>query len=407
MPGKAPQQLRDFVTKNHSASGHITLTIPRTQVSVKYITLPSTRPQEIKQMVDYEISNLYPYKNEELVYDHTLVEEMDDGSSRIMLVATTRDIIENACNILQDAGLVPATISVSTVALYNHFMRNRSLPAHYLVINVDDSLAEILFICKDKLEFTRAVKLDPFRDAASQVLEALETTTMVLLDLGNRVDVSVLCGSNTGLEEIASRIKEALGLPVEIDRSVSAPTEDHTQGARLNINLLPADIHTQQKKKTRRRELLYVGILLGINLIFVINVIYVRIKVKREYLKWLNNEVARIEGPASDLRKKAFSVELLNKYGVSGKKTLALLFEVYRCAPAGVSLNALDISHRKTGGVITVSGQAQDPDAVLKFSDALKKSVLISGTDVHYIKKQKSPGQEQKVDFELIATFTI
>ncbi len=403
-PGSAPQELKEFVRKNNLGSAPVTITIPRTDVSVKYITLPSEQDNEIQSMVDYEVANLFPLKNEELVYDHAVVGLDAAGYSRVMLVAAPRDAVRNACHLVQDAGLVPQKVSISTLKLFNGFIRGRTLPAHYLLVAVEPTALEILFIKANSLAFTRAVAVRPRSDIDEQILEALTATVTVLNDLDNRIDVVVVSGTHPDLPALADSIGKTLGFPVEIEEGIDSGTTGGDAG-RLDINLLPPDMHTQQAKKARKRELLYLAILVGVNLVFLVNVMYVRLKVKREYLKWLTTEIARIEQPASDLRKKALSVQLLETYRVSGKRTLALLSEVYRTAPAGITLNALDISHKKAGGTMTLSGQAQDPDSVLKFSDALKKSGLISGTDVHYIKKQRSPGQEQKVDFELIATF--
>ena len=87
---KLPDHLREFLKKNNINTDNLTLYIPRKQVAVRHLSLPSTDDSEIKKMVEHKLINLFPYKPEELVFDEEVIQTKPDGYSQLILVAAQR-----------------------------------------------------------------------------------------------------------------------------------------------------------------------------------------------------------------------------------------------------------------------------------------------------------------------------
>jgi hypothetical protein len=104
------------------------------------------------------------------------------------------------------------------------------------------------------------------------------------------------------------------------------------------------------------------------------------------------------------VQKKMRKAQILLEYSASGKIVLGLLSELYRTAPAGVSLSSLDISGKSPQGAILLVGQAPSSEMVLKFANAMKTGGFIKKTDVNYITK-RNLATAQMVDFEIRAGF--
>lgn len=172
----------------------------------------------------------------------------------------------------------------------------------------------------------------------------------------------------------------------------------------LKINLLPAELKLQKEKENRNKAFILFVVLLLLNLSLIGNVYFLHVKAKQEFLNYLKSEVKAIDRKTSSLQKKMQKVEVLHNYINSSKFSLGLLSVLYRIAPEGLYLTALDIYGHSPDGVIVLLGQAKDPARVLKFANTLKGTGIVSKAEVNYISKRNVTGQEV-VDFEIKSQF--
>ncbi len=385
---------------------HITLGIPRTRVSIKYLSLPTLNEPEIKQMVEYELNNLFPSKPEELVFGYALIQKGPDTCSKVILAVAPREVILKNILTLKQAGLIPDAVNVSTVSLFNQFCLQKRPPANYLLINLDDAFMEIIFVSGQRLEFSRGISFGRTKETGD-LIKAIELTVTVLRDKGSLIDKVILSGKGLDLEDFAQGIKQALPYEVEIDHTLDVlkGLVSKGNGDTLKINLLPKELEIQREKIRKRRLSFIFAALLLLNLSLAANIIFLKVKAKQEYLSLLKSEIAKISPGASLLQQKMLNIRIVKEYTNSGRLTLGLLSELYRVAPEGISFGVLDISLKEAPGAMAIAGQAKDSETVYKFANALKGSALIKRADVTDIKKTKPASQEQIVDFEIKTNF--
>ncbi len=398
--------ITEFFKSGKIIPENLILGIPRSQVSVKYLTLPASEDGEIRKMVEYELNNLFPFKPEELVVDYAVIKKEPKGYSELILFAAPRETIVNHILTLEHAGISPDTVSISTVSLFNQLCRQNKPQANCLLIYFDDSFMEILFVNNNCLAFSRWINIKQNTTTADLIKE-IELTVTVLKDKGEVIDKVILGGNNRDLDDFAKGLENTLKYKVRIDNSldVSRGFAANTDNAALNINLLPEDVKIKKARSTKKKLLLHFGALLLLNLSLIVNIAYLNLKVKKEYLNQLKTEVKKIAAPASKLQKKKFSIVMLKNYLNSNRLTLNLLSEIYRIAPDQINLSVLDIAIRNASGIMVVSGQAKDSETALRFSRTIQDSRLFKKTNVKYIKKLSSSSQEQLVDFEINAGF--
>lgn len=402
---EVPLSFKKFLHENKIAPEYLTLAIPRTQVSVRYLTLPTVNDSEIKQMVDYDLNNLFPFKAEELIFDHAVISKSPDGYSQVMLVAVQREIIQKYIDLFKKVGLSPDAIDLSTVSLFNQFCAQKKEAGNYLLINVDDGFMELIFITDQKLSFSRGInfRVPPKKQ---DLIKEVNLTITVLRDRDFQADKIILSGKSIDLVDFSKGLEESLGYKVEIDnrlevvKGLLGKKSDNT----LSVNLLPEELKIRKIRDKRRKSLVYFATLILLNLSLIANISFLKMKAKDEYLFLLKSEIKKIETQASALQRKMLKVQILQNSLNSGRSMLGLLSELYRVAPEGVYLISLDIAGRKPQGVIVLIGQAKDSETVLKFANGLKRSGFINKADVSYITKRKITAQEL-VDFEVRASF--
>jgi len=401
-----PRALKTLLKENKIITENITLGIPRTQVSVKYLTLPTIKDKEINRMVEYELNSLFPYKPQDLTYDYAITHKRPDGYSQVMVVAAPRELILNQISTLKLAGLVPDEINISTISLFNQFCAQKRQAANYLLINFDDAFSEIILITEGKLNFSRGISLKDIIETGD-LIKVIEQTINLIRDEGKVINDIILSGSRLDLEDFAKRLKEILPYKVEVDNSFSVlkGLASKINDGTLNINLLPQELRIQKKKSSKRRISFLFCALLLLNLSLLANIVFQRIKGMQEYLYLLRAGIQKINPEASQLQEKMFRLQILKGYINSDRLTLGLLTEIYSVAPEGVSLGTLNISHQKSSGTMILSGQAKDSETVFKFVNVLKASALLKNVDVNSISQLKSAAPEKIVNFEIRTNF--
>jgi Tfp pilus assembly protein PilN len=371
----APSALKNILKKNNIQPDHVILYLPRPSVSVRYLSIPATTDAEIDQMVAFEKESSFPFKSDNLIFGHAIVSKNKDGYSTVMLAAAQKDRIMRKIGILKSAGLVPDAISISTISVFNQLRNAKPFSKNTLVVNKDDGFFDVLFICDNKLTFSRAI-------AAADLGRELDLTVKTLLEKGEAVD-AVVSDSAIGVVR---------GLTVA------------NKSGSLVLDLLPQELKEYKIREERKRSLVYLVTLLVLNLAIIANIVFLKAKAQDAYVRMLKSETAKIETQAQSVQKKTRKAQIILEYSASSKLILGLLSELFRTAPTGVVLSSLDISGKSPQGVIVMVGQAPSSETVLKFANEMKSSGFIKKTDVNYITK-RSLATAQNVDFEVRANF--
>ncbi|MCX5702571.1 MAG: pilus assembly protein PilM [Candidatus Omnitrophica bacterium] len=398
--------IKSYLRGKNITTDYLVLGIPRTQVSIKSLNLPTINDNEIRNMVEFELNNLFPYKAEELTYDHAVIHKGTDNYSRIILVAAPKEDIAKQVSLLRKAGLTPDSINISTISLLNQFLEEKREPLNYLLINLDDGFMEMVFISAGKLELSRGIGLS-IRQGREDILKEIESTVTILEDKAYKIDKIILSAKAQDLQGLAKSLEQALPYQVEIDNTfdVLKGFALHKNGKTLKINLLPEEFKIQKAKNERRRSLLIFAALLLLNLSLIANIFYFGVKAKRGYLSLLRTELQNIYPEATLLQNKMLNLQVAKNYINSGRLTLGLLSELYSASPEGIKLSSLDITSQKSPGNIAIEGQAKNSEIVYRFADALRGSPLIKKADVSFVSKVNPQASEQSVNFEIKAIF--
>jgi Tfp pilus assembly PilM family ATPase/Tfp pilus assembly protein PilN len=393
--------IKKFLKENRFSSENLTLIIPRTQVSIRYLKVASLNDKEINQKVIDELSKQFPYKSEDLIIDYTLLQKTDNGNTHLMLVVIQKEIILRQLAIIKQAGLVPLDIEVGSISLFNQFCLQSRMPAGYLLINFDDSFMEIMYINTGKLIFSHVVSFTGVLEK-EEFLRDLNVTAAVLKNENNQIDKIILSGGRVDLGEFSRSLQGALSYVVEIDDTLNVMKALTLKDKPdiLRMDFVPQEVTFQKKKEKSRRSFFYFITLALLNLSLITNIVFLKVKAKEEYLYLLKLEVNKADAKTLALQKNMLKAQLLQNYFNSNRLTLVLLAELYRKAPEGLYFSSLNISHKKIPGTIVITGQGKDSQTVLKFNNALKEIDLINKADIDYITKQSSQ-QQEAVEFKI------
>ncbi|MCX6997976.1 MAG: type IV pilus assembly protein PilM [Kiritimatiellaeota bacterium] len=148
--------LREMLLGSGIKPGPVLVTVAGQSVFSRFVKLPPTDREKVYQIILYEAQQNVPFPIEEVVWDYQLIgsagQELD-----VMLAAIKTDIIEQLLESLQKAGLQPALVDVSPMALYNAVRYNyNELPACALVVDIGARSTDLIFIEQGRV-FCRSI----------------------------------------------------------------------------------------------------------------------------------------------------------------------------------------------------------------------------------------------------------
>ncbi|MFN7171140.1 MAG: type IV pilus biogenesis protein PilM, partial [Candidatus Omnitrophota bacterium] len=149
------------VLREIKKKGTVLSLLPRQQITVRYLKLPSAHPEEIEAMLDFQVSKQIPYPKEEIAYSYIKLGIDTAGYTDILLAIVHQEIAYKQLNLLHSSGLEPERISFDTLASSSWFYY---LYPEYretiFLIDVDTLYTKISVICfPGRLLFSRAIKV--------------------------------------------------------------------------------------------------------------------------------------------------------------------------------------------------------------------------------------------------------
>ena len=79
--------LRQFLKDRGIRTRKVVLVIPRSSLIIRYLTLPSERSHEIREMLSLGLHQYIPYEAHEVSFDFQVAENREDGFAKIILFA--------------------------------------------------------------------------------------------------------------------------------------------------------------------------------------------------------------------------------------------------------------------------------------------------------------------------------
>jgi type IV pilus assembly protein PilM len=127
---------------------------------IKKISIPKVQPKLVSEQLKWEAEQYLPFDISSVhIGYHLLKTFRDDGMMDLLLVATPLEVISNYTSVVQEAGLKPEILDISSFALFNFFEFNMGgLGAKDLVfLYVGASTTNFLVIQNGELVFARDI----------------------------------------------------------------------------------------------------------------------------------------------------------------------------------------------------------------------------------------------------------
>lgn len=422
--------IKDAVSELDIQNARIVNIIPSHTVITKNIEIPSTNPQEIKEIINLQASRYTPYSREEIIVDYIDIDIYKHSYTKILLVIVARNIVKRQFEILHKAGIklesilfapecmalfVPKTLKVDT----------KSKPVS--IIHVEEDFSDFIVVFKDKPVFIRNIPMGAahilrgeedrlkFAEEIKSSLEGYQSE-----DIKETPSELILATTVEDVKGLESTLSSNLHLPLKVtqhfkdlltlDRGFKM-SELSPRLSFLNvvaslfsrdevkINLIPEETKLRKSLEERGRELIKTGIFILTIFVLVFSTLISKIYFKSTYLDNLNTKYKSLNEEARKLEDDFVKVSLIKNYLQNRGYSLEVLVELYDVTPYDLELN--DIRFDYASGKFTVKGTAASMSTVFSFVDNMESSDYFKDVKTRYTTKRKD-GTVDVTDFEVV-----
>ncbi len=369
------------------------------------LTLPTTEPGELKQMLDLQIDNLMPLPLEEAVYSFQPLEVVN-GQTRVLVAIARKDAVDERVEALETAGLQPEIVTVDALAVLRTLIERGSVPR-------DDKLNTLVLLTATAMNVVvhsrglpvavRSVVCGP------ELLNSVEGHAALREELQwtlAAVEADVPHGGTgrttflTWTEELratAQQIAAACEPQAEFLANGSAPSpalsicldQAAVGAAKVQLNLLPDQWRQKRQAAQARQRLIRGAIAAGVVYLLTLIVFLSWMEVRKAKLRNLERESLRLQREYSQARELHGTLLAMQKQLDTRYSALEVLREISVLMPENLKLNQFVFKKDQT---VTLRGQAPAATIIYDFQGKLEKSPFFSKVSAGQIRGDPAAG---------------
>lgn len=194
----------DFFFKSNGISReNIVLGIPRHDVVLRYLNLPSEVADNLKQVVHYQVQSYEPVEGERYYYDYVRIDkgEEEDGKKLTVLIAMVRKTtLDELLTLLRSVGVRPMTVTCSSIGLANIFLHNRRIVENktFVIGDLGALSMELLVLRDGSLVYSREVAREKEVEWKELLLREIdEALSAIRLDQEATLEKIILAGESS------------------------------------------------------------------------------------------------------------------------------------------------------------------------------------------------------------------
>lgn len=429
-----PRLLREV----HAGNRNVVVCLPRHLVTVRFLKVPSTNPDEVAQMVSLQAGRQTPYSREEVVSAHRVTHADENGYAAVVLVIARRSIVAERLAALRQAGIRAAKVGFSSEGIWSWFRHARPAADDphsrqpVAVLDIDTAFSDLIVFNQGRMAFTRSVLIgadhldsDPKKWQPELIREVNESLDRYKNENPpDSVSTLYLSGSARAIESVETALNESLHCATQHldpfgkipsraalrktvdtdlrDVSLTSLTGTVLQPEAMAIDLTPPEMHMEQTMEENRRLLTACG-LLGIVIVTLASIlVFAGIYERRQIVAQMEEQLGLVQPVAQDVTAMERRIHFLNQRRDARGTPLDILTEMHRLTPDSIQLTAMRIDAKQK---ITLRGRGAARADVRAYIDALEISPLFRGVEQVGAIAQRTVGDTAFVEFAIDAEF--
>ncbi len=153
--------LKEALSKHPKDLGDVIVGVPREDVITRLVSLPSGDPEEVREMLFFDVERYLPFPPDEAEISYRIIEQIGANESRVLMVAARRNELYQIIEELDEAGLEPLRLDVDVHGCAYAFTRSEGERdgEPFAVFHLDNQSSLIGLIVDHQLRFSRTAPI--------------------------------------------------------------------------------------------------------------------------------------------------------------------------------------------------------------------------------------------------------
>jgi len=152
------EALREALSHHAKDLGEVVVGIPRDEVVSRVLSLPASNPDEVRDMLFFDVERYLPFPPSEAEISYRVLEQVGANESRIVMVAAPREVLYRTLDDLDEIGIRPKRLDVDSHGCGYVFTRNHGEDEEpYGLFNLDYENSIVGLVVNRQLRFSRSI----------------------------------------------------------------------------------------------------------------------------------------------------------------------------------------------------------------------------------------------------------
>jgi Tfp pilus assembly PilM family ATPase/Tfp pilus assembly protein PilN len=408
--------------------------IPSHSAITKNIEIPSTNPQEIREIINLQASRHTPYSREEIIIDHIDLGSYKRSYTKVLLIIVTRTVIKRHFEIFAKAGYKIDNVvlmSEGLARLVSRLARVEREETPSVILYIDGNTTDFSVALKSKALFIRSIPVGVQHLAVQEDKYTAKFIDEIKRSLESYMSENIekapakliLSGAVGELKALESSLSDALHLETVTlsyleNLHLSGKALTASQSAKrlsfldviaaplvcteLVIDLIPEETKLRRALEQRGRDLVTMGVLVLTAFILIFSAFGSKIYFKDTYLKRLTGKYESLNTEARKLEDDFERMSRIRTYLSGRGLSLEVLAELYDIIPFDLELTYVRYD---SVGTFSLRGTAGSMATVFTFVGNMEKSKYFDEVKARHTTKRKD-GQKDVTDFEIVCVLS-
>ncbi|NQX47225.1 pilus assembly protein PilM [Paenibacillus tritici] len=164
--------VKQWVKAEGLRGNRVSLSIPPAQIIIRKMSIPSTNPKQVEQLVKLEVETGLHLPFENPVYDY-VVTSMDEDSSHLLVFAAPRKPIQDYIDVLEGAGLRVSSVEIAATALARSLAIGQNAGfEETMLINIEQNILDVYMFRSGNPVFIRTINQMDLNSGVQPAIQA-------------------------------------------------------------------------------------------------------------------------------------------------------------------------------------------------------------------------------------------
>lgn len=166
------ESVRRWVKVERLRGKRVSLTIPPSQIIIRKMSIPSTNPKQVEQLVKLEVETGLHLPFESPVYDYVTI-DVDEENSHLLVFAAPRKPIQEYIDVLEGAGLRVGTVEIAATALARSLTMGQNTEFEdTMLINIEQNVLDVYMFRSGNPVFIRTINQMDLNSGVQPTIQA-------------------------------------------------------------------------------------------------------------------------------------------------------------------------------------------------------------------------------------------